>query len=267
MEITLNGKPVSTDCQSLHALREAHAGSAEVVILNGFQTNDDLPLHDGDTVALIHKGVMPSKDELESLLCARHTPAVHNKVKQASVAVAGLGGLGSNLAVLLARTGVGRLLLVDFDTVEPSNLNRQSYYISHLGLPKTQAMAQQLRQINPFLTVETKTVRVTAENAPALFGNYDIVCEAFDNPNAKAELINAMLAAFPDKPVVAASGMAGYASANTIQTRKKFRNLYVCGDGETAAEVGNGLMAPRVAVCAAHQANMALRLILGITQA
>lgn len=266
MEIILNGKPFVTDCQSLHALQAAYPAEADVVILNGFQTNDDLPLHDGDTVALIQKGVMPSQDELESLLCARHTPAIHNRVKAAKVAVAGLGGLGSNIAVLLARTGVGHLLLVDFDTVEPSNLNRQCYYISHLGLPKTEAMRQQLAQINPFITVETKTVQVTAENAPALFEKYDIVCEAFDNPNAKAELINAMLTEFPDKPLVSASGMAGFGSSNTIQTSKKFRNLYVCGDGETAAAVGNGLMAPRVTVCAAHQANMVLRLILGIAE-
>jgi sulfur carrier protein ThiS adenylyltransferase len=180
--------------------------------------------------------------------------------------VAGLGGLGSNISVLLARTGVGHLLLVDFDTVEPSNLNRQSYYVSHLGMAKTDAMVQQLRQINPFITVESKTVRVTSENASTLFHDCDIVCEAFDNPVAKAELINSMLSQFPDKPIVAASGMAGFGSSNEIQTRKKFRNLYVCGDGETGAAVGNGLMAPRVTVCAAHQANMVLRLILGITE-
>ena len=266
MEILLNGKPFATNATTLHALRDAHPDKADVVILNGYQTSDDLPLSPGDTVALIQKGVLPDRDELESLMCARHTPAIHQKVKAARVAIAGLGGLGSNIAVLLARTGVGHLFLVDFDTVEPSNLNRQSYYVSHLGLSKTEAMSRQLREINPFLTVETQQVRVTGDNAAALFSGYDVVCEAFDNPESKAALINAMLEHHPDKPLVAASGMAGYGSSNTIQTKRRFHNLYVCGDGETAAAVGNGLMAPRVTVCAAHQANMVLRLILGLTE-
>lgn len=266
MTLTLNGKPYETSCQTLFSLREEYPGKADVLILNGFQTSEDLALHDGDTVAFIEKGVFPDETELESLMCSRHTPEIHNKVKQASVAIAGLGGLGSNIAVLLARTGVGRLLLVDFDMVEPSNLNRQCYYISHLGLPKCEAMARQLREINPFLTVETKQIRVTEENAVSLFSGYDIVCEAFDDANAKAELINTMLTELPQTPIVSASGMAGYGSANTIITEHKFRKLYVCGDQTTGAAVGNGLMAPRVTVCAAHQANMVLRLILGIEE-
>ncbi|MDD5952638.1 MAG: sulfur carrier protein ThiS adenylyltransferase ThiF [Oscillospiraceae bacterium] len=267
MNLKLNGREITTDCKSLFALREAYRREADVVILNGYQTNDDLPLQDGDIVSLIQKGCMPSEEELESMMCARHTPFVHEKVKGSRVAIAGLGGLGSNIAVLLARTGVGHLLLVDFDVVEPSNLNRQSYFISHLGLPKTEAMKAQLAQINPFLQVETKTLRVTSNNAVELFREYPIVCEAFDNPTAKAELINTLLENCPEKQIVAASGMAGYGSSNAIRTRRMFQNLYVCGDGETAAQVGNGLMAPRVTVCAAHQANMVLRLILGIQSA
>ena len=96
------------------------------------------------------------------------------------MAIAGLGGLGSNVAVLLARTGVGHFFLVDFDIVEPSNLNRQSFS-SHLGMEKTVAMRQQIQQINLFLEITTQTVRVTEENAAALFQGYDVVCEAFDH--------------------------------------------------------------------------------------
>lgn len=266
MHITVNGQPVTVQAQSLFALKAELQDHAEVVILNGYQTAEDLPLRDGDTVTLIRKGVMPAEPELEQMLCARHTPAVHEKVKNASIAIAGLGGLGSNIAVMLARTGVGRLLLVDFDTVEPSNLNRQCYFISHLGMKKTEAMQSQLRQINPYITVETETVRVTAENAAELFRDADIICEAFDDPAAKATLTNTVLTAFPEKKLVASSGMAGYGSANTIRTRKVFRNLYLCGDGETAAQPGCGLMAPRVTVCAAHQANMILRLLLNMDE-
>ena len=269
MKLIVNGKQYQTKADTLWELKKEisrKTNSVDVVILNGFQTSDNLPLQEGDLVALIQKGVMPSKEELESMMCARHTPKVHEKVKDAKVAIAGLGGLGSNIAVLLARTGVGKLLLIDFDTVEPSNLNRQSYYISHLGLPKTEALKQQIEQINPFIQVETKQVRVTEENALSLFNGYPIVCEAFDNPQSKAILVNTLLEQSPQTKLVCGSGMAGYGSSNTIQTKQKFKNLYLCGDGETAAEVGNGLMAPRVTICAAHQANMILRLILGIEE-
>lgn len=266
MKLIVNGKQIETTAPTLWQLKESLHNSADVTILNGFQTVDNLPLKEGDFVAFIQKGVMPSQAELESMMCARHTPKVHQKVKAAKVAIAGLGGLGSNIAILLARTGVGTLLLVDFDTVEPSNLNRQSYYISHLGLPKTEALKGQIEQINPFIQVETKQVKITDENALSIFGNYPIVCEAFDNPQSKAILVNTILEQSPQTKLVCGSGMAGYGSSNTIQTVQKFKNLYVCGDGETAAQVGNGLMAPRVTICAAHQANMILRLLLEIEE-
>lgn len=266
MKIIVNGKPYSTGAATLKALKEELCIPSDITILNGFQTTQNLELKENDCVTLIQKGKMPSKTELESMMCARHTPNVHSKVKKAKVAIAGLGGLGSNIAVLLARTGVGTLLLVDFDIVEPSNLNRQSYYISHLGLPKTLALKQQIEQINPFITVLTQQTRVTQENAHTLFGEYPIVCEAFDDPVSKAVLVNTLLEQCPQTKLVCGSGMAGYGSANTIQTVKKMNRLYVCGDGRTAAEVGRGLMAPRVTVCAAHQANMILRLILGIEE-
>lgn len=266
MHITVNGKPYQTNAVTLYQLKAELPLSADVTILNGFQTADDLPLKEGDLVTLIKKGVMPAQEELESMMCARHTPKVHEKVKNAKVAIAGLGGLGSNIAVLLARTGVGKLFLVDFDIVEPSNLNRQSYYISHLGFPKTEALKQQIEQINPFIQVETKQERITEENAYTLFKDYPIVCEAFDNPGAKAILVNTLLEQSPQTKLVCGSGMAGYGSSNGIRTVQKFQHLYVCGDGETSAAVGNGLMAPRVTICAAHQANMILRLILGIEE-
>ena len=174
-----------------------------------------------------------------------------------------MGGLGSNIAVMLARIGVGKLLLVDFDVVEPSNLNRQSYYVSHLGLLKTEALKEQLAQINPFIQVETRAVRVEEENVVPLFQEYDVICEAFDKPAAKAVLVNTALEKLPQVKVVAASGMAGFGSANTIKTKQVMERLYVCGDLESGACRGRGLMAPRVQVCAGHQANMVLRLLVG----
>lgn len=208
---------------------------------------------------------MPHPDELESSIAARNTPGLQEKLKKGKVAVAGLGGLGSNIAVMLARIGVGKLLLVDFDVVEPSNLNRQHYDVSHLGMLKTEALKRQIKKINPYIETETHPVRVSEENANEIFEDYPFVCEAFDDPQSKAILINSLLTK-GGKKIVAASGMAGLDSANTIQTKRVFKNLYVCGDFKSEAKAGVGIMAPRVLICAGHQANMVLRLLLNIEE-
>ena len=262
MKIILNGKSVDTQCTKLSEIRDNYFDSECITILNGFQTSENIHLSEGDNVSIIKKGVMPSEEELESLMAARHTPEVHSKVKKAKVAVCGLGGLGSNIAVMLARTGVGFLKLIDFDIVEPSNLNRQNYYIEHLGMYKTDALKSQLEKINPFIEICCETVKITRENSVKLLADCNIICEAFDNPEAKAMLTETVLSDFPEKKLVCGSGMAGFESANKIITKKIIKNLYICGDGESEAKPGNGLMAPRVSVCAGHQANMILRLIM-----
>lgn len=264
MLITLNGKKMNVTCGTAFEVRRELGRETDIVILNGFQIDQDCELSESDTLAVIPKGCMPDRDELESMMMARHTPNVHNKLKKGRVAIAGLGGLGSNIAVMLARIGVGHLLLVDFDVVEPSNLNRQSYYISHLGMEKTAALEMQLKEINPFITVDTRTVRVTEDNVCELFNDYGIICEAFDKPEAKSMLVNTVLERLPGSKIVAASGMAGYESSNIIKTVRRMKGFYLCGDFENGAGMGKGLMAPRVQICAGHQANMILRLLLGI---
>lgn len=201
----------------------------------------------------------------DKALIERHTRPVWEILKKAHVGIAGLGGLGSNIAVMLTRLGIGRLTLVDFDTVDMSNLNRQHYMHSHLGQPKTQALAAQLHEISPFVELTLHTIRITEENVLDIFSDCPIVCEAFDQPEAKALLVNELLLHCPEKIVIAASGLAGFGSANAITTKKAMKNLYICGDNESGIEDGLSLMAPRAALCAAHQANMVLRLLLGIT--
>ncbi|HZG70185.1 MAG TPA: sulfur carrier protein ThiS adenylyltransferase ThiF [Chondromyces sp.] len=266
MKLTVNGKEREVDCQTAFEVREQIGNETDIVILNGFQIAADCQLSENDTLTIIRKGSMPSEEELESMMMARHTPDVHKKVKKGRVAIAGLGGLGSNIAIMLARIGVGELLLVDFDIVEPSNLNRQSYYVRHLGLPKTMALKEQIEEINPFITISTKTVKITEDNVKELFTGYDIICEAFDKPDQKSMLVNAALEQLPEVKVVSGSGMAGYDSSNLIKTTRPMKRLYVCGDLENEAKVGRGLMAPRVQICAGHQANMILRLLLGIEE-
>ena len=266
MKITVNGESVTTSKATLFELRDWLYSSPKTEILSilgGFQAGEDMLLSEGCEVIFIEKGIMPKPELLERMIAARHTPGIYEKIKNAKVAVAGLGGLGSNIAIQLARTGVGNLHLVDFDIVEPSNLNRQQYRISHLGKAKAEALEEEIAEINPFVKVKSEVLRVTDENAAQLFGGEQIVCEAFDNPEAKAMLVNTILEKCPDITIVAASGMAGYGSGNKIVTRRAGERLYLCGDGSTAAQEGMGLMSPRVSICAGHQANMVLRLILG----
>lgn len=206
------------------------------------------------------------RETLEQALIARHGAENQKKFAAATVGIAGLGGLGSHIAVHLARLGVGRLVLADFDRVDVTNLNRQHYFLHHLGRYKTEALAEQLRQINPWLDYEIHTCKVNADNACTLFQGCQVVCEAFDKADQKAMLTQAILTGLPDTLLVAGSGMAGSGSANTIRTRKAMGRFYLCGDGESDIDQGQGLMAPRVAVCAAHQATMVMRLLLGQTE-
>ena len=209
---------------------------------------------------------VPSREEFEEAMDKRFSTEIYNKLKKAEVAVAGLGGIGSNTAVSLARSGIGHIHLVDFDTVDLTNLNRQAYTIEHLGRLKTEALKELLLNINPYLNITTETVKVTEENAVEIFKCYPIVCEAFDNPDNKAILVNTLLANCKDMKIVSSSGMAGYESSNKIETKRIMKNLYLCGDRVTDAYAGIGLMAGRVNICAGHEANMVIRLILGIEE-
>ena len=204
-----------------------------------------------------------SKEDINQALWERHSLETQEKLSSGRVAIAGLGGLGSNVAFALARMGVGHLHLIDFDRVDLTNLNRQQYFLKHVGRNKTDALKEQLLEINPYLEIITDCVRVTEENLIFLFQEEDIICEAFDDPDAKAMLACGILEHFPDKKLVSASGLAGYESSNLIHTRRVSRNFYLCGDEKTEAVYGKGLMAPRAALCAAHEANMITRLLLG----
>ena len=202
------------------------------------------------------------RETLDRAFDARFPKEVKNKLADAHVAIAGLGGLGSNIAMMLARSGVGHLLLVDFDVVDVTNLNRQAYMIPHVGQVKTEALTEILEQINPYLSYEHRTVKVTPENVSEIFGSYPIICEAFDKPDQKAMLVREVLMQIPEAVLVSGNGMAGYGDANNITTKKTMNRLYVCGDGTTDVGEGTGLMAPRVAICAGHQANKVIQLIL-----
>ena len=204
-----------------------------------------------------------TREELHQALAAKHGEAIQVRFEAGAVAVCGLGGLGSNVAMLLARAGVGRLCLIDFDRVEPTNLNRQHYFPDQIGRPKAEALAESIRRAAPFCDLILHTVKLDPENVPALLAGFSIVCECFDRADQKAMLVETVLAQLPGARVVAASGMAGLGTANTIQSRRVSRRLYLCGDGVTDTDTTPGLYGTRVAVCAAHQAHTVLQLLAG----
>jgi len=206
---------------------------------------------------------IPTKEEMQRTLEARHGKELQAKFTGGTVAICGLGGLGSNIAVALARAGVGRLILIDFDKVDISNLHRQQYQADQIGLYKTEALTENLKRIAPYVEIISHTVPITEENFRELLQDADIICEAFDDAEAKAMLVNGVLEQLHTKYLIAASGMAGLGSANSIKTRRVMERFYLCGDG--VSDVGDdiGLVAPRVMLCAAHQAQMVLRILSG----
>ena len=196
-------------------------------------------------------------------LIARHGLDLHKRFSSATVAVCGLGGLGSNIAIALARAGIGKLLLIDFDRVDITNLHRQQYKANQIGQYKTDALFENLSEIAPYTEIQAVTAKITEENFAHLLKDADIVCEAFDNAEAKAMLVNGVLEQLPDCCLVAASGMAGMDTPNTIKTRKVMKRFYLCGDEVSDVADTIGLVAPRVMLCAAHQAHTVLRILAG----
>jgi len=205
--------------------------------------------------------VIPTKEEWNNALEERHGKELYTAFSSATVAICGLGGLGSNIAIALARAGIGKLILIDFDRVDITNLHRQQYKVSQIGMYKTDALADNLREINPYIELEMHTERITEDNAVMLLQGANIICEAFDDAECKAMLTNTVLSELPDKYLVAASGMAGMGVTNSIKTRRITSRFYLCGDEMSEVSDGIGLVAPRVALCAAHEAHTVLRIL------
>ncbi len=191
----------------------------------------------------------------------RHGKEKQELFQKAHVAIAGLGGLGSHVAVMLARLGIGTLTLVDFDVVDETNIHRQHYDLQDIGKEKTKALKEQLMRVNPYAVYHCYTQKVVPENVVTLFNHAQIICEAFDKADQKAMLAEAVLTQLPQTYLIGGNGMAGTKSANLMKVQKAMKRYYVCGDG--MSDVANScLFAPRVVLCAAMQATQIMRLIL-----
>lgn len=188
-----------------------------------------------------------------------NVPGSTEILRQSTVGIAGCGGLGSQAAVSLVRAGVGRLILVDFDRVEESNLNRQQYFQKDVGRLKTEALSDHLRSINPDVFITPLALRLERGQVASVFAEADILIEAFDRAESKQWLIEAWCQAFPERPIVAASGVSGLGHNETLRLRRSGRIVF-CGDGES--DMSEGLCAPRVALVANMQANAAVELLV-----
>ncbi|MGL4796784.1 MAG: sulfur carrier protein ThiS adenylyltransferase ThiF [Paraclostridium sp.] len=246
---------------SLYEIRNKFKKNADVIIVNGHPASEDKYLKENDKVTLIKKGETPKLSELESLMMSRHTPNVHKKIQLGKIVILGLGGLGSNIAISLARIGVGNLTVVDFDIVEPSNLNRQQYFIKDIGKYKTEALKNTIESINPFISINSINKLINSSNIID-FSDADIIIEAFDNPKSKAEIANVVLTKMKKMYLISSSGMAGFYDSNIIKTKKIRDKFYICGDETNEAKEGDGLMAPRVAICANHMANLVIQILV-----
>lgn len=198
---------------------------------------------------------------LEKRFFAGHDPAILPILRASVVGIAGAGGLGSNAALALARAGVGKLIIVDSDRVEITNLNRQHYLWSQIGMPKVEALVANLRKANPFSEYVGIRRRITAANAARTFAEADLLIEAFDRADQKQMLIETWIAHYPDRPIIAASGLAGYGENRRIRQRR-VGDLYICGDEVSEPRPGISPMAPRVGIVANMQANLTLELLV-----
>ncbi|HRU57593.1 MAG TPA: sulfur carrier protein ThiS adenylyltransferase ThiF [Bacteroidales bacterium] len=187
---------------------------------------------------------------------------VREHLKKFRVGIAGAGGLGSNCAMLLARAGVGTLVICDFDTVERSNLNRQFYFLHQCGMKKTEALKENLKMIDEDINVIARDIKLDRENIPEVFAGCDVIVEAFDRAEMKEMIIEAVQTDMPGVPLIVASGLAGWGRNDSIRSRKIDDNLYVCGDESQEVSEDNPPLAPRVVIVAAMQANLVVEILM-----
>lgn len=202
-----------------------------------------------------------SREDFKKAFEKRHGKKLQEKLEKTTVAICGLGGLGSNIAILLARAGLGHLILIDFDKIDISNLHRQQYKYSQVGDYKTEALKNNLKEISPFTKYKIYNEKITEDNMEMFLSEADIICEAFDNAESKAMLVDSVLVKYPKKILISASGMAGLLDGNLIKTRKITDRFYLCGDEKSEVNYDSPLFATRVSICASHQAHMVVQLI------
>ena len=178
------------------------------------------------------------------------------------VGIAGAGGLGSNCAAALVRSGVGHLVISDFDLVSLSNLNRQYYFSDQVGRKKVDALMDNLLRIREDVDIVSYDKVINEDNIEEIFKDCDIIVEAFDRSDMKEMLARKVIDLWPGRPLIIGSGMAGYGNTEKIRVRDLGDNLFSCGD--EISEVSDDLppLAPRVGIVASMQADLVIDILM-----
>lgn len=263
MKVYLNNQALTlaADSRLDDLLREAGESRQALILLNGTSEMANVPLKEGDKIFALKKDAIPEPTLYASLWAVRYGEENFKKLQNTRVAICGCGGLGSHIALSLARLGIGELLLIDKDEVDLTNLGRQSYFPEDLGKAKAHALKAQIERLTPLVKVKSEVATLDEGNIDAYLGDYPYVIEAFDQASAKAMLTEAILTHYPHTTLIGASGMSGMGHPNQLTTKKVFSRYYLCGDGTSDLEAP-GLLAPRVMLCAAQQATILMHLIL-----
>jgi len=190
---------------------------------------------------------------------------IEDHLKNFRVGIAGAGGLGSNCAAALARSGIGTIVIVDFDRVEQSNLSRQFYFSGQTGMMKTDALKENLLRIRPEIKILAFQVKLDRENIQSVFAGCDVIVEAFDSSDMKEMIIESVQKELPGVPLVVGSGLAGWGRNEIIKFRKIDETLYLCGDEMTETSDDLPPLAPRVGIVANMQANTVVDILLRIS--
>lgn len=263
MKIIVNGKEITVENHiSIENLINQLNIDADIFIVNSFPVSISYIIDNDDVITLIKKGSIPDKEYLEYQLISRQGLKEYNILKNSSAVICGLGGLGSNAAISLARAGVGRLKLIDFDIVEPSNINRQAYFIEHMGIYKTDALKEIINKISPYIDVETSNIYLDETNILNELSGFQVILECFDDVSSKMMLVEKCVNNMPESYIIGASGVAGYYNTDIFKKKSVGSNCIIIGDFENEAGINQGLYAPRVAAAANIQANEAIRYLL-----
>lgn len=266
MNLFINGRNYQTESGiNISDLLKELNREADIYIVNTLLVDEKYLLQDGDEVTLIKRGVLPDAQELEYMLISREGITVYSILKKACVAVCGLGGLGSTAVISLARAGIGKIKLIDFDVVEPSNLNRQHFFIEQIGMKKVDAMQEILKKVNPYISVESIDMYIDRENINGLFDDCDVVLECFDKAESKVMLIEEFNRIYKDKYLIGASGVAGFFDTGLIKKKTIGKNILIVGDFENEAGFHKGLTSTRAGTAGNIQANEAVRYLLRMT--
>ena len=263
MSITVNGRQldVASGTKASQIMAEFDSlGSDALWLLNGFAFSNDPVLADGDNLLCVSRTKAPDRITYDAIWTARYGERIYNRLKESHIPVCGAGGLGSHIAISLARLGIGGLTIIDKDVVDITNLGRQAYEMNDLGKPKVEALKNILHRINPFINVTAVHTTINESNYDEYLKGYPYVIEAFDSAENKANLTSYVLTHYPETTLIGASGVSGYDHPNTVQTKTLLSKYYQTGDGHSESSLG--LLAPRVMLCAAHEATMLLHLLL-----